>query len=90
MPLIPALGGQRQAHFWVRGQPGLQSEFQDSQGYRETLSQKNKKQKAIGDYCKKKKKEEENSQSVVVYTFNPSIGGAEAHLWISGQPDLQS
>ena len=33
MPLIPALGGQRQADFWVRGQPGLQSEFQDSQGY---------------------------------------------------------
>jgi hypothetical protein len=31
--LIPALGRQRQADFWVRGQPGLQSEFQDSQGY---------------------------------------------------------
>jgi hypothetical protein len=31
-PLIPALGRQRQADFWVRGQPGLQSEFQDSQG----------------------------------------------------------
>jgi hypothetical protein len=25
---------------WVWGQPGLQSGFQDSQGYRETLSQK--------------------------------------------------
>jgi hypothetical protein len=35
MPLIPALGRQRQANFWVRGQPGLQSEFQDSQGYTE-------------------------------------------------------
>jgi hypothetical protein len=34
-PLIPALGRQRQANFWVRGQPGLQSEFQDSQGYKE-------------------------------------------------------
>jgi hypothetical protein len=31
--LIPALGRQRQADFWIRGQPGLQSEFQDSQGY---------------------------------------------------------
>jgi hypothetical protein len=31
-PLIPALGRQRQVDFWVRGQPGLQSEFQDSQG----------------------------------------------------------
>jgi hypothetical protein len=34
-PLILALGRQRQADFWVQGQPGLQSEFQDSQGYRE-------------------------------------------------------
>jgi hypothetical protein len=34
-PLIPALWRQRQADFWVRGQPGLQSEFQDSQGYTE-------------------------------------------------------
>jgi hypothetical protein len=38
IPLIPALGRQRQADFWVWGQPGLQSEFQD----RETLSQKTK------------------------------------------------
>jgi hypothetical protein len=34
-PLIPALGLQRQADFLVGGQPGLQSEFQDSQGYTE-------------------------------------------------------
>jgi hypothetical protein len=34
-PLIPALRRQRQADFWVQGQPGLQSEFQDSQGYTE-------------------------------------------------------
>jgi hypothetical protein len=34
-PLIPALGRQRQGDFWVRGQPGLQSELQDSQGYTE-------------------------------------------------------
>jgi hypothetical protein len=33
--LILAPGRQRQADFWVRGQPGLQSEFQDSQGYTE-------------------------------------------------------
>jgi hypothetical protein len=31
-PLIPALRRQRQADFWVQGQPGLQSDFQDSQG----------------------------------------------------------
>jgi hypothetical protein len=34
-PLIPALGRQRQVDFWVGGQPGLLSEFQDSQGYTE-------------------------------------------------------
>jgi hypothetical protein len=34
-PLIPALRRQRQVGFWVRGQPGVQSEFQDSQGYTE-------------------------------------------------------
>jgi hypothetical protein len=34
-PLIPALGRLRQADFWVRDQPGLQSEWQDSQGYTE-------------------------------------------------------
>jgi hypothetical protein len=34
-PLILALGRQRQADFWVQGQPGLQSEFQDSQSYTE-------------------------------------------------------
>jgi hypothetical protein len=45
MPLIPALGRQRQADFWIRGQPGLQSEFQDSQGYTEKpcLEKKEKK-----------------------------------------------
>ena len=35
IPLIPALGRQRQMNFWVLGQPGVQSEFQDSQGYTE-------------------------------------------------------
>jgi hypothetical protein len=37
--------------FWVWGQPGLQSEFQDSQGKpRETLSQKTKQNKKIQLY----------------------------------------
>jgi hypothetical protein len=54
-PLIPALGRQRQADLWDRGQPGLQSEFQDSQGYTEkpclektkttTIKTKNKKKR---------------------------------------------
>ena len=34
-PSIPALGRQRQADFWVQIQPGLQSEFQQSQTYTE-------------------------------------------------------
>jgi hypothetical protein len=49
-PLIPALGRQRQADFWVRGQPGLQSEFQDSQGYTEKP-------------CLKKPKKQTNKQT---------------------------
>ena len=35
MPLITALGRQRQPDLWVRSQPGLHSELQDSQGYTE-------------------------------------------------------
>jgi hypothetical protein len=51
MPLIPALGRQRQADFWVRGQPGLQSEFQDSQGYTEKpCLKKQKKTKKWGGW----------------------------------------
>jgi hypothetical protein len=54
MPLIPALGKQRQADFWVWGQPGLQSEFQDSQGYTEEpcLQKQNKtnKQKKLNNF----------------------------------------
>jgi hypothetical protein len=48
MPLIPALGRQRQANFWVQGQPGLQSELQDSQDYIEKpcLEQKQKRKKS--------------------------------------------
>jgi hypothetical protein len=45
MPLIPALRRQRQANLWVWGQPGLQSVFQDSQGYIERPCFKNNKNK---------------------------------------------
>jgi hypothetical protein len=54
--LIPALGRQRQADFWVRGQPGLQSEFQDSQGYTEKRCLKKPKNQ------KKKKKKKKKIQ----------------------------
>jgi hypothetical protein len=45
MPLILALGRQRQVDFRVRGQPGLQSEFQDSQAIQRNPVSKNKKNK---------------------------------------------
>jgi hypothetical protein len=55
-PLIPALGRQRQADFWVRGQPGLQSEFQDSQDYTEKPCLEKPKTKQTNKQKKKKKK----------------------------------
>ena len=51
---IPALGRRRQADFWVWGQRGLQSEFQDSQGCTEKpclKKTKNKKQKQKSKHC---------------------------------------
>jgi hypothetical protein len=49
-PLIPALGRQRQVDFWVQGQPGLQSEFQYSQGYTEKpCLEKQKKRRSINN-----------------------------------------
>ena len=43
MTLIPDLGSQRQAEFWVLGQPDLESEFQTTQ--RNPVSKKKKKTK---------------------------------------------
>jgi hypothetical protein len=43
--LNSALGKQRQVDLCVRGQPGLQSEFQDSQGYTEKPCLKKQKNK---------------------------------------------
>jgi hypothetical protein len=53
MPLIPAFRRQRQADFWVRGQPGLQSAFQDSQGYTEKPCLKKKKDWKLSDRGRK-------------------------------------
>jgi hypothetical protein len=58
--LIPALGRQRQMDFWVRGQPGLQSEFQDSQGYtKKPCLEKKRKEKKRKE---KKRKEKERRE----------------------------
>jgi hypothetical protein len=97
-PKIPALGRQRQADFWVQGQPGLQSELRDSQGYTEkpclekTTTTKQQQQK--------KEHSEEHSGSedriswvvaVVVHTFIPALGGQrQKDLWVAGQPGLQN
>ena len=45
MSLILALGRQKQVDFWVWGQPGIQSEFQDSQDYTEKPYLKKQKKK---------------------------------------------
>jgi hypothetical protein len=57
-PWIPALGRQRQADLWVWGQPGLQSEFQDSQDYtrKPCLEKQQQQQQTKNKKTKKKKK----------------------------------
>jgi outer membrane biosynthesis protein TonB len=64
MPLIPALGRQRQVGFRVQGQPGLQSEFQDSLGYTEKpcLGKKEKKRKEKKKEKEKKEKKERKKE----------------------------
>jgi hypothetical protein len=68
MPLIPALVRQRQEDCCVLGQPGLQSDFQDSQGYTDPIlttpppppkkkERKKKKKKNILDMSDKTNKE---------------------------------
>jgi hypothetical protein len=66
-PLIPALGRQRQADFWVQGQPGLQGEFQDSQAYTEKPCLEKQKQKQT--HMKKRKKEMEGSTCLRICDF---------------------
>jgi hypothetical protein len=56
-PLIPALGRQRQSDFLVRGQPDLQSEFQESQDYtvKPCLEKRRKKKKTSQHiWCREK------------------------------------
>jgi hypothetical protein len=55
-PLVLVLGRQRQVDFLVQGQPGLQSEFQDSQGYTEKPCCKGKQNKTKQQQQKKKNK----------------------------------
>ena len=55
----------RQVDFWVRGEPGLQSKFQDSQGYTEKPSLEKPNQK--------KKKQETIELGLAAHSLNPGI-----------------
>ena len=66
MPLIPALGRQRQVDFWVQGQPGLQSDFQDSQGYTE---------KTLVLEKTKTNKQKKKQKKKIIFTFKTEYGG---------------
>jgi hypothetical protein len=75
MPLIPALGRQRQVDFWVWGQSGLQSEFQNNQGYTDKS-------------CLKKTK---GSRAWWRMPLIPALGRQrQADFWVRGQLGLQS
>jgi hypothetical protein len=74
VPLIPALGRQRQADFWVWGQRGLQSEFQDSQGYSETPCLKTNKQT--------------NKQTTTKSCWKMPLGSHDLGVCPSPQPEL--
>jgi hypothetical protein len=81
-PLIPALRRQRQADFWVQGQPGLQSEFQDSQGYRETLSRKPPKIK-INDWLNSQLGTTETSFYQFILLHSSWLYRSSTILWLS-------
>jgi hypothetical protein len=63
MLLIPARGRQRQADFWVWGQPGLQNKFQDSQDYTEKPCLEKGKKKKKKERKEKKRKEKNHPVS---------------------------
>jgi hypothetical protein len=67
MPLIPALGRQRQADFWVRGHPGLQSEFQDSQDYTEKPCLETKQNKTKQNKTKQNKTKQQEINVISQY-----------------------
>jgi hypothetical protein len=73
--LIPALWRQRQADFWVWGQPGLQSEFQDSQGYTEKFCLENKTKTKTKTKQKEKKTNNTHThrESEVKHSFGKDV-----------------
>jgi hypothetical protein len=94
-PLIPALWRQRQADFCVRGQPGLQSEFQDSQGYtgkpclEKTTTTKKKQQKKKKKGKEKKERgggEKEERKEIFIFTAFPKY---PENFSLEFQPDTR-
>jgi hypothetical protein len=57
--------------FWVRGQPGLQSEFQDSQGYTEKPCLKQNKTKQ--NKTKQNKTIKQFKQLIVIFICNDTV-----------------
>ena len=63
----PSTREVEQADFWVRGQPGLQSEYQDSQGYTEKpcLKKQTKQENTIKQVEVLTEKEEKTYKQVI-------------------------
>jgi hypothetical protein len=83
MPLISALGRQKQSDFWVPGQPGLQSEFQESHDYtvKPCLKNKqtNKQQKAKQTNKQKGWQDGSVGKSTVCSTKGPEFKSRQPH-----------
>ena len=85
-PWIPALGRQRQEDFWVWGQPGLRSEFQDSQGYTEKPCLEKTKNKKTNKKKKNKKKEKTKQTNKQTKKPNKKAG---CESWEYEQPEAR-
>jgi hypothetical protein len=71
----PSTRWQKQEDFWVQGQPGLLSEFQDSQGYTE---------KPCLEKPKKKKKERKAKAKQIIVDANQRLEvTCRANVWTS-------
>jgi hypothetical protein len=83
-PLTPALGRQRHVDFWVRGQPGLQSEFQDSQGCTQTnpvLKNNNNKKPQTNKQTNKQNPNSWECTECIIESFIRDIGTGDPWLF---------
>ena len=105
-PLIPVLGcvWKRQTDLWVQGQHGLQSEFQDSQGYTEKQCLEKQKPNQLTKHTAKKQTQNLQQKNPDKHSKTnklarrwwhspliPELGRQrQADFWDQGQPVLQS